>query len=196
MDGDQTMPRSNYAFLEAMLSHVSRAGATLNLRADEVNPDALARDLAQALCALGVLTPADRDALLMALAEALINAVDYGCLGLDSTDKADDLTSPDIYNAKRREKLHDPRLKARTITLRIKLDPHRLAITIRDPGPGIAPRSSHTTDTFAPNGRGILLMKSLVDRLIVKSTPSSITLIKYRTPENVTNDAPRPAADH
>lgn len=152
---------------------------TLRLKAAEVNPDAMAHQIGIFLERLQVLAARQRAEMEIALAEGLINAVDYGCLELKQSEKAPDLTAPSLYHAKRKQRLADPRWAAREILIRIALDPRKISIRIQDPGPGI-PVTIASPKEILPYGRGIPLMRELADRLIIKRNPSAITLIKYR----------------
>lgn len=152
---------------------------TLRLKAAEVNPDAMAHHIATFLEHLQILAARQRAEMEIALAEGLINAVDYGCLELKQSEKAPDLTGPSLYHAKRKQRLADPHWAAREILIRLALDPRKISIRIQDPGPGI-PVTIARPKEILPYGRGIQLMRELMDRLIIKRNPSAITLIKYR----------------
>lgn len=162
------------------LNYLEVADITLCFPAVEVNPDAIAHQISEFLERLQFMGPRQRAEMEIAMAEGLINAVDYGCLDLKQSEKAPDLTSTSVYQQKRTERLADPHWALREIHIRIALDPQKVTIKIQDPGPGI-PETIAKPKDILPYGRGIQLMRGLVDRLIIKRNPSVLTLVKHRS---------------
>jgi len=162
-----------------LLKFMSTVDITLTYTAAEAQPDELAHQIREFMAYFDILDAKACAELEIALAEALINAVDYGCLGLKQSEKAPDLSSPSIYHEKRKTRLADPAWGSRSIQIRIILDPRRLIFKITDPGPGIPKRIAKPHEIL-PYGRGIPMMRELVDRVIIRRNPSILTLIKYR----------------
>ncbi|MEN6475639.1 MAG: ATP-binding protein [Syntrophaceae bacterium] len=171
-----THPTSDWLKLLKFMSAVDIA---LSYTAAEARPDELAHQIREFLAYFDILDAKERAELEIALAEALINAVDYGCLELKQSEKAPDLSTPSIYHQKRKTRIADPAWGGRTIQIRIMLDRHKLVFKIMDPGPGIPKRIAKPHEIL-PYGRGIQMMRELVDRVIIRRNPSVITLIKYR----------------
>ena len=92
----------------------------------------------------------------LALQEALANAVVHGC-GNDS---------------------------AKTIHCSVVIEPAAFVITIRDPGSGFDVDAVHCGDEAVPNltssGRGICMMRSLMDEVIYRRGGSEVELRKLR----------------
>ena len=92
----------------------------------------------------------------IALQEALANAVLHGCQNDAS----------------------------KTIHCRIEIDPAALVITIRDPGPGFDPgmatESTEAGTNVSQHGRGICLMRSLMDEVTYRHRGTELQLRKLR----------------
>lgn len=162
-----------------LLNYMSAVDITLTYTAAEARPDELAHQIREFLAYFDILNSKEQAELEIALAEALINAVDYGCLELKQSEKAPDLSSPSLYHEKRKTRIADPTWGDRTIQIRIMLYRNKLVFKIMDPGTGIPKRIAKPHEIL-PYGRGIQMMRELVDRVIIRRNPSVITLIKYR----------------
>ena len=92
----------------------------------------------------------------IALQEAVANAVFHGCG-------------------------NDP---SKTIHCRVEIDPAELVITIRDPGPGFDPgmatESTEAGTNVSQHGRGICLMRSLMDEVTYRHGGTEVQLRKLR----------------
>lgn len=92
----------------------------------------------------------------IALQEALANAVLHGCR-------------------------NDP---SQTVHCLIEIDPSALTITIRDPGPGFDPYGAAPSTDAGTNvtshGRGICLMRSLMDDVTYRQGGTEVQLRKLR----------------
>jgi len=162
-----------------LLHYMSAVDIALTYTAAEAQPDELAHQIREFLAYFGILNAKEQAEMEISLAEALINAVDYGCLELKQCEKAPDLSSPSLYHKKRKERIADPAWGNREIHIRIILNNHKLVFRIMDPGPGIPKRIAKPHEIM-PYGRGIQMMRELVDRVIIRRNPSVVTLIKYR----------------
>lgn len=171
-----SLPSSDWLTL---LKGMSTVDICLKFTAAEAEPDTLAHQINTFLTDFEILDARQRAELEIAISEALINAVDYGCLGLKQSEKAPDLSTPSLYHKKRKARIADPRWNEHEIQIRIMLDAHKIMIKVMDPGPGI-PKNIVQPKEILPYGRGIPLMRELVDRVIIRRQPSTITLIKYR----------------
>jgi serine/threonine-protein kinase RsbW len=94
--------------------------------------------------------------ILVAVQEALANAILHGCNS-------------------------DP---SKTIYCSVVIDPSAFTITVRDPGPGFdveaAVRAIELGQNITPTGRGILLMRSLMDEVTYRNGGSEVQLRKLR----------------
>lgn len=94
---------------------------------------------------------------LVALQEALANAVVHGC-GNDA---------------------------GKTVHCTVALDDNEINLTVRDPGPGFDVYSGSDLEdgtNLSNHGRGILLMRSLMDELSYRHHGSEVHLKKFRQP--------------
>ena len=95
--------------------------------------------------------------ILIALQEALANAVLHGCR-------------------------NDP---SKTVCCRVEVDSGAFTIIVRDPGPGFdvhsATQATEAGANFTTHGRGICLMRSLMDEVTYRNGGSELQLRKLRT---------------
>jgi serine/threonine-protein kinase RsbW len=94
--------------------------------------------------------------ILVAVQEALANAVLHGC---DND-------------------------RSKTIYCSVVIDPSAFTITVRDPGPGFdveaAVRAAESGTNITPTGRGILMMRSLMDEVVYRNGGAEVELRKLR----------------
>jgi anti-sigma regulatory factor (Ser/Thr protein kinase) len=73
---------------------------------------------------------------------------------------------------------------SKTIHCRVEIDPSAFLITIRDPGsgfdPGMATESTEAGTNVSQHGRGICLMRSLMDDLTYRYGGTEVQLRKLR----------------
>jgi serine/threonine-protein kinase RsbW len=73
---------------------------------------------------------------------------------------------------------------SRTIHCRVEIDPAEFVITIRDPGPGFDPgmatESTEAGTNLSQHGRGICLMRSLMDEVTYRHRGTELQLRKLR----------------
>ncbi len=158
---------------------INKADISFKVKAKDLDPDGLGNVFKNALVRSGILEMDKAHELVTALVEALINARDYGCLMLDSYNKGNDLTSPTTYHKELAYRLKDPRWCNKEVGISISIDDARVIIRVRDPGKGI-PRNLPMPREILPRGRGIMIMRRLTDRLIIRRNPSVVAMIKYR----------------
>ena len=155
---------------------------TFSFKAGESDPDRIAHQMVSLMDFFDLSNPRQKAGMEVAVAEAVINAIDYGCLELKSCEKSPDLDSHKFYFDKRKERLNDPEYASREISVRFFLDKEKFYIQVKDPGRGVPAQISKPKEIL-PYGRGIPLMRGLVDRLIIRRSPSVVTLIQYRREE-------------
>ena len=118
----------------------------------------------------------------LALEEALRNAIHHGNLQLSSKlrEEFDDDKYSELFEQRRREKPYSQR----KVHIKVRISADGATFTIRDEGPGFDPNS--VPDPTAPEnleavcGRGIWLMRSLMDEVIYNDTGNEVTLVKHR----------------
>jgi CheY-like chemotaxis protein/anti-sigma regulatory factor (Ser/Thr protein kinase) len=141
----------------------------------------LVRRLEKVVLEMGLCDRTELIRLAVALREAIVNAIDHGNLELDSELRQDDER---IYHrlGEERQKLSPYRERR----VRIDVDVTRSDATfhVRDEGPGFDP--SKLPDPTDPanlcriGGRGLLLIRTLIDDVRFNATGNEITLVKRR----------------
>ncbi len=114
-----------------------------------------------------------------AVEEALANAYYHGNLGVQSDLRDNNLSDfHDLAN----ERLQQQPYRERTIVVELTLD-QDLSISIRDEGEGFDPESlpDPLTSGFVERagGRGVLLMRSFMDRVQFNDAGNEVTLVKF-----------------
>ncbi len=120
----------------------------------------------------------------LAFQEALANALDHGCLELDSKWRDEiDPNGEDAFTKRKRERLQDPQYGNRMVRLEYQRTPRDLTVSISDEGPGF-PGGLLVGDTQKPEhamksyGRGMAIMFGTMDRVRFGKNGSQITLVK------------------
>lgn len=156
------------------------------VRTGEVNPSVLADELAQAV--RDTLGLAERDCLhlSMAIYEALVNAIDHGNLQLSSALIRDDPAAAgdpyEDYARERSARLVDPRYAGRQIRVDVRTGDRWVQVTVADEGAGFDcaqvadPRLAE--NLARPYGRGLLLIRSLMDEVRFNRRGNAITMTR------------------
>ena len=116
----------------------------------------------------------------LALEEALRNAIHHGNLEL-SSDLRDDFDDEKYNRALEERRAAEP-YRSRKIYVKLRVSKEGATFTIRDEGPGFDP--SGVPDPTAPEnleavcGRGIWLMRSLMDDVSYSDQGNEVTLVK------------------
>jgi CheY-like chemotaxis protein/anti-sigma regulatory factor (Ser/Thr protein kinase) len=118
----------------------------------------------------------------LALEEALRNAVHHGNLELSSKlrEEFDDDKYSELFETRRKQEPY----RYRKMHVKVRISRDGATFIIRDEGPGFDPKS--VPDPTAPEnleavcGRGIWLMRSLMDEVSYNSTGNEVTLVKRR----------------
>jgi CheY-like chemotaxis protein/anti-sigma regulatory factor (Ser/Thr protein kinase) len=141
----------------------------------------LIRRLEQVVREMGVCDQADLIRLAVALRESIVNAIDHGNLELDSELRQDDER---IYNRLGEERRGQSPYRERRVRIAAGVTRTEATFTVRDEGPGFDP--STLPDPTDPanlcriGGRGLLLVRTLMDEVRFNSTGNEITLVKRR----------------
>ncbi len=116
----------------------------------------------------------------LAVHEALINSVEHGNLRLSSSLKEEfsigDAVDP--YYNKLKERLNDPQYAGTKISVKYVRTSEKTELSIRDEGSGFDHRSMSEIEDYSelPSGRGILLIRSGVDKVRYNESGNKITL--------------------
>jgi anti-sigma regulatory factor (Ser/Thr protein kinase) len=121
----------------------------------------------------------------MALHEAVTNAMYHGNLEVSSDLRQDDeRIFHDLADRRRQQSPY----RERRVHVRVSLSRHEAVYVVRDEGPGFNPAA--LPDPLDPanlgrvGGRGLVLIRTFMDRVIHNETGNEITLIKHRSQES------------
>jgi CheY-like chemotaxis protein len=112
--------------------------------------------------------------------EALMNALDHGCLELDSAWREEaDKHGVDRYSLVRAARLNDPSYAERVIVIETVLEKTQLTIRIADSGKGFDPTAKKPLSSVPLcSGRGLAIIKWGVDQVSFSKNGTEITLVK------------------
>lgn len=159
----------------------------LEYRTDEIDPGRVGDRLASILAATDFWDAKSAAMVEMAVHEALVNAVEHGCLELSSGLKPEAIDEQDEFSRLRETRLRDERFGSRKIRVCFHVDPSRMEVSIRDEGPGFdhAAVMASLKDRTEPqslmecHGRGLLMVACAMDDVSFNETGSEITFIRY-----------------
>lgn len=121
----------------------------------------------------------------LALEEALRNAVHHGNLELTSELREEE--DDEAYTSLMEERRHSDPYKDRKVHVKITVGQDEAVFIVRDEGPGFDP--STLPDPTDPDhldnvtGRGVWLMRSLMDTVEYNETGNQVTLTKQKVPD-------------
>lgn len=150
----------------------------------------LVRRLEEAVIEMGLFDRTDLIRMAVALREAIVNAIDHGNLELDSDLRQDDER---IYHSLGDERRKQSPYRERRVRIDAGVTRAEATFTVRDDGHGFDP--STLPDPTDPDnlsrigGRGLLLIRTLMDEVRFNATGNEITLIKRRQPPTPTSAA-------
>lgn len=153
----------------------------------EVDSSALAQSIAEEIGAAMAWDDRLVLHLTMALYEALVNAVDHGNLGLSSALIPDDPLLPGDpfadYFRLREARLADPLYADRRVTIEYTCTETSVCISVTDQGEGFdvehLPDPGTPENLCKPYGRGIQLIRTLMDEVRFSNHGQTIIFVKY-----------------
>ncbi|HWQ09451.1 MAG TPA: response regulator, partial [Holophaga sp.] len=139
-----------------------------SFRSDELDIPSLVVHLTDRMIPLGFAQPSNLDVIAMAYHEALVNALEHGNLGMDSTLKGDFITGQDAYADLLQMRLKNTVFAARRVDVRARITPDRYEVDIVDDGPGFDFRkvAGIGGGTLARQcGRGLAMIRMVMDEV-------------------------------
>ncbi|MFO1005635.1 MAG: response regulator [Planctomycetaceae bacterium] len=131
---------------------------------------------------MGIFSESERLKIGVALEEALLNASYHGNLEVSS--RLRELDYSTYYNLARERRATEP-YKSRRIYVDVDLSCNGVVYVIRDEGPGFDPHSQPDPrapeNIERPSGRGLLLMRSFMDRVEYNASGNMVRLEKKTT---------------
>lgn len=152
-------------------------------RAGELDIPGLVGHLTDRLVPVGLALPTNVDVIGMAFHEALVNALEHGCLEMDSSLKGDLFAEQDLFAATMQQRLADPAYAARTIEVEMHMTPDRLEVVITDGGPGF---DTGTVGRFNEAslgqqcGRGLAMIHLVMDEVEHNPKGNQIRMVLKR----------------
>jgi DNA-binding response OmpR family regulator len=129
--------------------------------------------------------PAELNDVKVALYEALLNAFEHGNLQVDKASKERCLVlGHSVYRKYLLERMATEENKAKSITVFSAIDPIRLEISVLDEGPGF--NHGSVNEDLDPEsfmrmyGRGLFLIKNLMDEVSFNDRGNMLRFLKYR----------------
>lgn len=136
------------------------------------------------LARLKLCDPTERMRVGVALQEALLNAIHHGNLEVSSELRQQDERMYHDLVRRRREQMP---YRERHVHVHARLTPSEAVFSIRDEGPGFDPATlpdpTDPTVLERVGGRGLLLIRTFMDRVQHSPRGNEITLIKHRATE-------------
>lgn len=128
---------------------------------------------------MGLLSESERLRVGVALEEALLNAAYHGNLEVESQLREQDHA---LFYDLARERAQTPPYSLRSISLDVELSSDRIHYVVQDEGPGFDPAElpdpTDPSNLDRPCGRGLLLMRTFMDRVEYNDAGNAVTLTK------------------
>ncbi|BDU74420.1 ATP-binding response regulator [Mesoterricola silvestris] len=150
------------------------------IHAGELDIPSLVAHLTDRLVPMDFATASNVDVIGMAFHEALVNALEHGCLELDSGTKGDIFAETDAYATQFQKRLADPHYAGRLIEVESVLTAESFTVTIQDGGPGFDTSTVSTLSDMDLNkqcGRGLPLILLVMDKVVHNEKGNAITLV-------------------
>jgi len=181
----------------ALLSAASELRASFAWRSSELEVSATCRALARLLSDAGLFAgQGGADDCELALEEALVNALEHGNLGLDSSLRPDDAALEDRYVAERLRRLADPIFGDRLVKVEIAIDEGKSTIVVEDEGSGFDASSlDEEPSPLGASGKGLWLIRRAFDSVAFGAGGTRLTLTKKRPPARSGADPACPGRD-
>ena len=117
-----------------------------------------------------------------ALSEAIANAVEHGCLELDSDIR--EAHDGSYYQLARERRQQEPYCNRR-VRVSAKLTQDEVTYIVRDEGPGFntsaLPNPKDPANLVKAGGRGVLLIRMFMDEVRFNETGNEVTMVKLRS---------------
>lgn len=128
----------------------------------------------------------------LAVREALLNAIYHGNLEVSSElRQADESPFHQLANERRGSEPYCNR----KVRFRIRVTPHAFHCAILDEGPGFDPDAipdpTDTANLARPSGRGLFLIRTLMDAVLYSPRGNEVILVKRFTPPPSANPSPK-----
>ncbi len=141
----------------------------------------LVRRLEKVVLEMGLCDRAELIRLAVALREAIVNAIDHGNLELDSDLRQDDER---VYHQLGKERQNQSPYRDRRVRIEAGVSRSEAIFRVRDEGRGFDPSKlpdpADPANLYRIGGRGLLLIRTLMDEVSFNPRGNEITLVKRR----------------
>ncbi len=183
---------------EQLVGCVTSAEFTLCLKNDAALIDPLVELVEQMIVGMKFCDDTERLQIGMALKEALTNALFHGSLELSveqMREALDRLRRGEVVSVVKDPRCESP-YRDRRIFVRARLSPEEVRFVVRDEGPGFdvaAVPASKDPEALEPGrGRGLTIMRNLMDEVTFNETGNEVTMVKRRKAAGNGEDRPGP----
>lgn len=173
------LAKADLAIHQSVLNQMLGDSYYFELQTDTSIMSGMARFLGGKAGSIGICSEAELPRLVIAMEEALLNACLHGNLELESTLKEEDDSKFEALAAKR--SITSP-WKERIITVDARFSPNQMIVKIKDEGSGFNPQAlpdpTDPENLLKPHGRGVMMMKLLLDEVKWNQSGNEVTLLK------------------
>jgi anti-sigma regulatory factor (Ser/Thr protein kinase) len=167
---------------DAAFGSLVRLEASFAWKTGEIEVSGVCRSLARLLVESGYYADrAEEDECALALEEALVNAVEHGNLGLDSSLRPNDSAEEDRYEAERTRRLADPAYADKLVRLSLSIGGGVARIAIEDEGEGFDTSSVvESPSGLEASGKGFWLIRKPFDEAAYDEKGNRLVLARRR----------------
>jgi anti-sigma regulatory factor (Ser/Thr protein kinase) len=167
---------------DAAFAGLERLEAAFSWKTSDFQVSKTCRRLARLLAESGFYRDrAGEDECALALEEALVNSIEHGNLGLDSSLRPDDSLAEDRYEAEREKRLADPAWGGRLVRVRLSMAGDEATLELEDEGPGFdTSRLDEGPSGLDVSGKGFWLIKRPFDAASYNAKGNLLTLVKRK----------------
>jgi anti-sigma regulatory factor (Ser/Thr protein kinase) len=167
---------------DAAFKGIQSFEANFAWKTSEIDVTRVCRSLARLLRESGFYSDrSEEDECALALEEALVNSVEHGNLGLDSSLRPEDPTLEDRYEVERLRRLADPAFGDKLVRLSMSIGRGETKIAIEDEGEGFDTSSvAEEPSGLDVSGKGLWLIKKPFDDAAYDSKGNRLTLVRRR----------------
>lgn len=172
------MRNENLLFREGIIQDIGNKGVFI-IQSDIEDVKAYAELIASNLCNRGLIQTSKKYAVIFALNELLINAIEHGNCEITSEEKKAWLATDNKIQDLVEQKKHNPKIANRVVTLEYELLETKVQITITDKGKGFDFKSYLNKDmenVSGYSGRGILMTKCFIDSITYIEPGNQVTI--------------------
>jgi DNA-binding response OmpR family regulator len=169
-------------FVKNLNTYITHFLVEYTFTARQLNTEAISRYLSDLLIEKNVCAPGEATQYYIVFNEAIVNALEHGCLELSSMLKENDLDENKFRQLKEK-RLQDDHFGNRKIAIQLEIFPESFFFTVEDEGPGFDyQKILKNLQSPVPNldafGRGFMFMSHMMDSIEFNEKGNRVTLKK------------------